>query len=77
MYDIRDISWIIERLQNKEVFEIEELLQIQRDRLINELVEEHPLHKSTNLKEADANDEPNERPGPVDKAEQRWCFSNW
>lgn len=50
---------------------MEEMFQIQRDDLNNELVEEHLLHESSNLKEADADYEPDEGPGPVDSAEQR------
>ena len=50
----------------KEVFEIEELLQNQRNGLNSELAEEHPLQESNNLKEDDADDEPDERPGPLD-----------
>ena len=60
----------------KEVSEIEELLQNQRDGLNSELAEEHPLHESNNLKEDDAYDEPDEGPGPIDSAEQRLCSSN-
>ena len=55
----------------KEVSEIEELLQNQRDGLNSELAEEHPLHESNNLKEDDADDEPDEEPGPLDSAERR------
>ena len=47
------------------------MLQNQRDGLNSELVEEHPLHESNNLKEDYVNDEPDERPGPLDSAEQR------
>ena len=55
----------------KEEPEIEEFLQNQRDGLNSELVEENPLHESNNLKEDDADDEPDEGPGPLDSFEQR------
>ena len=48
---------------------MEGLLQIQRDGLNNELAEEYSLDESSNLKEADAVDEPDEGPDPVDNAE--------
>ncbi|KAH0702539.1 hypothetical protein KY285_016817 [Solanum tuberosum] len=41
------------------------MFQIQRDDLNNELAEEHHLHESSNLKEADADYEPDEGPDPV------------
>ncbi|KAH0696321.1 hypothetical protein KY290_013683 [Solanum tuberosum] len=44
---------------------MEEMFQIQRDGLNSELAEEYPLHESSNLKEADADYEPDEGPGPV------------
>ena len=46
------------------------MLQNKRDGLNSEFAEEHP-HKSNNLKEDDVNDEPDERPGPLDSDEQR------
>ena len=46
------------------------MLQNQRDGLNSEFVEEHP-HESNNLKEDDADDEPDEGPGLLDSAEQR------
>jgi len=52
------------------------MFQIQRDDLNNELAEEHHLHESSNLKEADADYEPDEGPSLLDSAEQRWCISN-
>ena len=55
----------------KEVPEIKELLENQRDSLNSELAEEHPFHESNNLKEDDADDEPDEGPGPLDSSEQR------
>ena len=55
----------------KEVSEIEELLQNQRDGLNSELAEEHSLHESSNLKEANADNEPDEGPGPLDSVVQR------
>ncbi|KAH0698902.1 hypothetical protein KY284_013117 [Solanum tuberosum] len=61
----------IEKLENKEDSEMEELFWIQRNSLNSELAEEHPLHVSNNLKEADADYEPDEGPGPIDSAEQR------
>ncbi|KAH0699521.1 hypothetical protein KY284_013736 [Solanum tuberosum] len=50
---------------------MEEMFQIQRDDLNNELTEEHLLHESNNLKKADVDYEPDEGPGPVDSVEQR------
>jgi len=47
------------------------LIQIHRDDLNSELAEEHPHHESNNLKEADADYEPDEGPCPLDSAEQR------
>lgn len=61
------------KLQNKEDSEMEEMIQIQRDDLNNQLAEEHPFHESSNLKEVDVDDVPDERPGPLNIAEQRWC----
>jgi len=58
------------KLKNKEDSEMKAMLQIQKDDLNNELAEEHPLHESSNPKEADADDEPDEGPGPVYNAEQ-------
>ena len=46
------------------------MLQNKRDGLNSEFVEEHP-HESNNLKEDDADDEPDERLGPLDSAEKR------
>ncbi|KAH0689265.1 hypothetical protein KY289_016623 [Solanum tuberosum] len=68
---IFDKSGRIEKLQNKKDFEMEELLQIQRDGLNSELAEEYHLHESNNPKEVDADDEPDEGLGPIDNAEQR------
>ncbi|XP_069149834.1 uncharacterized protein [Solanum lycopersicum] len=59
----------------KDVFEIEELLQNQRDGLNSEFAEEHP-HESNNLKEDDENDDSDEVPGFLDSAKQRRCSSN-
>ena len=50
---------------------IEVFLQNQRDGLNSHPTEEHPLHESNNLKEGDADDEPDEGPGPLDSAEQK------
>ena len=47
------------------------MLQNHRDGLNSELAEEHPLQESNNLKEDDADDEPDEGPGPLDSSEQR------
>ncbi|KAH0710158.1 hypothetical protein KY290_011481 [Solanum tuberosum] len=54
------------KLKNKEDSEMEEMLQIHKNDLNNELVEEHPLHESSNSKGAD---EPDEGLGPVDNVE--------
>ena len=50
---------------------MEGVLQNQRDDINSELVAEHSLHDSSNLKEVDADDEPDEVPSPLDIAEQR------
>ena len=44
---------------------MEELIQNQRDCLNSELAKEYSLHESNNLIEDDADDEPNEGPGPL------------
>ena len=53
----------------KEVSKMEELLQNQRDCLNSELAKEYSLHESNNLTKTDADDEPDEGPGPLDNAE--------
>ena len=58
------------KLQNKEHFEIEDMLQIQRGSLNSVLAEEHLLYESYNLKEVDVNYEPDEGPSLVDTIEQ-------
>ena len=50
---------------------MEELLQNQRDCLNSELAKEYSLHESNNLTEDDADDEPNEGPGPLDSDVKR------
>ena len=51
--------------------EMEEMFQIKRDDLNNELAEGHPLHEYNNLKEVDEDDEHDEGPRPLDSGEQR------
>lgn len=58
------------KLQNKDT-EMEEMFQIKRDDLNNELAEGHPLHEYNNLKEVDEDDEHDEGPRPLDSGEQR------
>ena len=50
---------------------IEVFLQNQRDGLNSHPTEEHPLHESNNLKEYDADYQPEEGPGPLDSAKKR------
>ena len=50
---------------------VEGLLQNQIDGLNSEIAEEHPLHKNSNLKEVDADDEPDEGPSPIHSDVQR------
>ena len=55
----------------KEVSEIAELLQNQRDCLNSELAKKYSLHKSNNVTEADADVEHDEGPGPLDSDVKR------
>ena len=69
---IFDESRRIEKnLQNKEDSKIDEMFQIQGHDPNNELAEEHPRHDSNNLKETDADDEPNGGSSFVESVEQR------
>ena len=56
---------------------MEELIQNHRDCLNSELAKEYSLHESNNLTKTDADDEPDEGPGPLDSAVKIWCSSNW
>ena len=58
------------KLQNKEDFDIEEMLKIQKGSINSDLAEEHLLYECNNLKEVDANYEPDEGPSVVDTIEQ-------